>query len=408
MTKYYDNGQYELVKLTITTNSNTPIEIDIHAIMYDMTIYESLFNDCISGNISIVDADNLVREVCLGNFEKIHIEFNTAGVDEVTKLDVICYKVGPPYRMSDHASGHILYFASEEMFSSLRSKEFSGYNEEVSLIVTKLYEKLKRVDSPKPLDASKTKNIENFVFTGQELFKAISMAALKAVSVKEDTGYVFYEDMDKFNFKSLEELYQQEPVIEYVYKNSSVFEDVYNRHEEAFNSYQDYEILEGDNIAQKVMDGQYGSTWQNFTLATKSLEVYNYTASQAYNSAKSLGQYPYPTNKNVSSSFLDKLFLSYTNSPNSLIPIVNAKMNKLRSNSVVISIGVFGNSKLRVGNVCKANIPNWSKNGMQPTGADRDVLTGKFLIAEIKHVFTQKLYTQRIKIVKDAFEGVIN
>lgn len=406
MDKYFENGQYMLNKLTITTNTSSPVELDIHSVMKDMTIYESIYSNTVSGNITIVDSSNTIREFNLGNYEKIKIDYNTAGVETPTVVNAIIYKVSKPFRMSEHASGHTLYFASEELFNSIAMKTFTGHEQEISSIVEELYDRIKRQEETKSLATSKTKNIENYLFTGNTVFEAINMVAEQATSLTGENGYVFYEDLEKFNFTTIETLYQQEPVIEYAYKNSGVFDDAKRtRNEEAFNSYQDFEIMDYNSYSQNLNDGEFGSAWGNFSIYDKRLDIYNYSVDKNFDADKSLGVKQAPLPNGWANNFNNKLSLTYTsNFGTKFVPTIDGRMVKLRSSNFVVSIGVFGDSTLRVGSTCIANIPNWSSNGMQPSGADRDIYSGKFLITEIKHVFTQKLYTQRIKIIKDEYE----
>lgn len=406
MNRYSENGQYDLNKLTITTNTSSPVELDIHAVMQDMTIYESIYNNTISGNVTIVDSSNMIREYAIGNYEKIKIEFTTAGVDEVVIVNAIIYKVSKPYRMSEHAAGHTLYFASEESFNSVATKTFTGHEEEISSVVQTLYDRIKRTEETKSLIVDRTKNIENYLFTGNSVFEAINMMADQAVSIDDNNGYIFYEDLKQFNFTTLEALYQKEPVIEYAYKNSGVFDDVKKtRIEEAFNSYQDFEIMEYNSYSQNLIDGEYGGAWGNFSIYDKKLSIYNYSVANNFVPDKSLGAPQVPLPNGWANNYNNKLALAYTsNFGTKFIPSVDGRMVKLRSSNFIVSIGVFGDSTLRVGDTCIANIPNWSSDGMQPSGADRDIYSGKFLITEIKHVFNQKLYTQRVKIIKDAYE----
>lgn len=407
MSRYFDDGQYNLLKLTVKTATANPVELDLTNIMVDLVLYESIYTDTLSGNVSIIETDNMVKEYSLGNGEVIEIQFNTAGIEQVTRMNAVVYKVSEATRVSEHATGYILHFMSEECLNSLRRRQFTGHTAEISSIVSEVYDRIKRGTDPKPLEVTQTRNIHNFVFTGQEGLRAIQMMANQAISTADETGYLFFEDMDKFQFVPLEKLYQQEPVVEYVYKNSSVFEDVKKKNEESFNAYQDFTVIQGSNLSERMNDGVYGGTWARFSILDKNLQIVNYNAKDNFVKEKSLAKSPVPIDSNYNDSFSDKLYLTYGLEQNDgFNPYVNGRMNKLRSSNFAISIGTFGDSTLRVGQTCKANIPNWSIDGMDPTNPNRDVLTGKFLIAEIKHIFSQKLYTQRIKLIKDAYEEV--
>lgn len=407
MSRYFGNGQYDISRLVIVTNTSNKVEIDIHSVMRDMTIYESIYSDTISGNVSIVDCENTIREHMLGNKETIEIHYNTSGNDVIKKVKCVVYKVSEPFKMSDHSSAHTLYFASEEAFNSIRNKTFEGYREEISSTIQALYDRMKRDVDPKPINIRRTANIEHHVFTGNELIDAIGMLAEKAVSIDNKCGYVFYEDSDSFNFLPLEEMYGQEPVVEFKYKASGVFDDVKDMAEESFCAYQDFEILKGNNFSQRMIDGFYGSSWMYFAINDKRIQTLNYDYQYDYLPYNSMTKSPVPIELEINAEHSDKYAIKYSlQTEGNYDAILRNKMLMIRANNFAVSIGVFGNSELKVGNVVKANIPNWSTNGMQPASPDRDVLTGKFLIAEIKHVFNQKLYTQRIKLIKDGFEEV--
>lgn len=407
MSRYTDNGQYEIQKLTLRTNTSNKVDIDLSSVMKDMTIYESIYSDTMSGNLTIVESENVVNEYMLGNFETITIEYNTAGISEVSKVNSVVYKVSEPFRMSDHSSAYTLYFASEESFNSIRNKTFEGQKTEISNIVQALYDRMKRSVDPKPLNVSRTSNIEHYVFTGNEVIDAINMVSEKAVSQNNKCGYVFYEDMDRFNFLPLEEMYSQEPVVEFAYKNAGVYDNVKNAAEESFCAYQDFEILKANNYSQRMIEGVYGSSWMHFAVCDKHVQTLTYDYGYDYVPYNSLGKSPVPIELEINGEHSDRFTVKYSlEQEYNYDAILRNKMTKMKTNNFVVSIGVFGNSALRVGQICKANIPNWSSNGMQPTNPDRDVYSGKFLIAEIKHVFNQKLYTQRIKLVKDGFEEV--
>lgn len=399
MGKYVSDGQYELNELTIVKNDELEKDFDVISALKDMTIYESIYTNTISGNVTIVDSTNFINEYSIGNRDAIRISYNTSGIDTATTYVGIIYKVSKPYRVSDHASGYTLYFASEEAFISNRAKQFSGHREEISNIVQKLYESSTRAKNPKPLQLTKTRNIEHYVFTGDTTFEAINMIGAQAVSEANDNGYVFYEDMDKFNFTPIELLYQQEPTIEYYYKNAGIFDDVKNKHEESFNAFQDVEIMDGNSYTQSVLDGEYGSAWGKFSIYEKNLHIYNYDVGSKFDPTKSLGDSPYISDYDKNSVYSDKLYIGYASNENTYFePYVNGRMVKLRASNYVVSVGTFGDSTTRVGSVLKANIPTWSAN------IDGKNISGRYLIAEIKHVFTPKLYTQRMKIIKDAFE----
>lgn len=408
--KYSRSGQYELLKISITTNTRNPVVLNMMTAFIDATIYESIFDETMSGNVSLADTNNLIQKYGLGNGETIEIEWASAGVDNA---NIVCtgvvYDLTPPMRVNDHASAFTLHFTSPEMIASMRQKTFTGHRDSCSGIVKSLFERIKRssLSKQKEINITSTRNIEHIVYTGQNTLSAIQMATDRAVSNSNKTGYMFYENNKEFMFTPIEDLYSQEPVIEYVYRSSAAFNDVDNAHEESSNVFQEFEIEPSNKYADDIMDGQYGCSTAYLSLKEKSFNVINYNADSEFDRSKSLGKNAFVLSSSFNDKYSDKLNIAYSleHEPNEL-PKVQNKMRLLKLNTFAVSIGVFGLSTVKVGDVCKAKIPSFSSE--DTTQKEVDYISGNFLIAEIKHILTPKIYNQRIKLLKDSFEEAIS
>lgn len=407
--KYTRSGQYELIRLTITTKTANPVVLDIEPSFTDAAIYESIFDHTMSGNVSFVDTNNIVQKYALGHGEIIDIEWTTAGVGGSTiHVSGEVYDLAGPNRIGDHSSGYTLHFASPESLASIKKRMFSGYMTTCSEIVKQIFERIRR-QSPtktKELLADSTRNIENIVFTGQPAINAIQLVVDRAISASGSHGYMFYENNQEFRLTSLEELYKQEPVIEYTYKSQPAFEDVKNAQEESFNTFQDFEIDVANKHADDILDGQYGSAWGYLSLFDKNMTVVNYDSKASFNSANSLGSNPNLLDNSFNSDYSDRLTIMYSmyHEPNEEAVVFN-KMKLLKASTINVNIGVFGASFIKVGDVCLASIPSFSSDDFSDKSFD--AMSGKFLISEIKHLLTPKSYNQRLQLLKDSFEEVI-
>lgn len=407
--KYTRSGQYELIKLTITTKTSNPVVLDIEPSFTDAAIYESIFDHTMSGNVSFVDTNNIVQKYGLGHGETVEIEWTTAGVGNSTILvSGEVYDLAGPNQIGDHSSGYTLHFASPESLASIKKRMFSGYTTSCSEIIRQIFERIRRMSpiKTKALIADETRNIENIVFTGQPAISAIQLVVDRAVAASGDHGMLFYENNQEFRLTSLEQLYKQDPVIEYTYKSQPAFEDVKNAQEESFNTFQDFEVDVANKHADDVLDGQYGSAWGYLSLFDKNLSVVNYDSKARYDQAKSLGKNPNILDSNFNSDYSDRLTIMYSmhHEPNEEAVVLN-KMKLLKASTININIGVFGASLIKVGDVCLASIPSFSSDDFSDKSFD--AMSGKFLISEIKHLLTPKTYNQRVQLLKDSFEEVI-
>lgn len=406
MTNYTRSGEYELQKAVIKTNTANPIELNLADAFVDILVYESIFDGTMSGNVSFVDTNNIVRLYSLGHGETFTVSWFTSGMDTspITMTGTV-YDIQGPMPLGDKVSGYTLHFASPEFVTSLKKKVFAGYNDSCSNIVSRILQDIKR-DVPKSLVATPTRNIEHVVFAGQDPLKSIEMCSRRSISSTGMTGYMFFENNQEFKFAPIEELYTQEPTIEYFYRSNASYDDVVNATEESFNTFQDYEVETQNKFIDDLHDGQYGSSHGFLSIMDKSMTVHSYNAKDKFDASKSLGKSSVSLDQNFNSSGTDRISLHYrsTKSGNES-SFVDNKMKLLKSNSFTVNIGVFGNSSLKVGTVINATIPSFTQDSLSPD--DFDNISGKFLIAEIKHILSGKMYNQRIKLIKDSFEETI-
>lgn len=406
-TTYGRSGQYELIQCVIKTKSEESQQIDISGSFVDAVVYESIYDTTMSGHISVVDTGNFIQRAGLGNLESIHLEWKTSGTDESILVEGQVYDLMGPHEVSGHASGFTMHFCSPEFINSIRDKVLNGYLDTSSSIVKRIFSRIQREEPfvQKELIADQTQSIENIVFTGNDPIEAIQLCSRMSCSSTGHLGSIFFENNQEFKFTTLETLYGQDPVIEYVYRNSPVYEDVNNASEESFNVIQDMVLEESNTLLDKIRDGQYGSTFGCVSLDDKRMNMYSFDVDSEFDESKALARSPGPKGGLVNKQHNDSLNLSYTVERSQSEPYAfKNRMKLLQAMNYPVSIGVFGNSTLKAGLVCIANIPNFSSD----TGPERfDTLSGKFLIAAIKHVLTPKQYTQRIQITKDSFEETV-
>lgn len=403
---YTRSGQYELTKAVILTNTANPVELNMAGSFVDIIVYESIFEGSMSGNISFVDTNNLVRLYSLGQGESVEISWFTSAI-EASPISFIgtVYDIQGPMPLGDKASGYTLHFASPEFINSIKKKLFNGYTDSCSNIVTKILSDISYY-IPKDFIATPTRNIEHIVFSGQTPHQGIEMCARRAISTTNMSGYLFYENNQEFRFAPIEELYAQEPTIEYVYRSNASFDDVENAAEESFNVIQDYELETPNKFIDDIHDGQYGSSHAFLSIMDKSLTVYNYNAKDNFDASKSLGKTPVSLDQNFNKESTDRISLHYRSAKTeNESGTVDNNMKLLKSNSFTVNIGVFGNSALKAGMVIKATIPSFTQESLGPKNFDN--ISGKFLVAELKHHLSGAQYNQRIKIIKDSFEETI-
>lgn len=399
MSKYYRSGQVDLDELTITTKDNTPTQFDLSRSYVDITLYESLFDKVMSGNVSFVDSSDIVNVYSLGNGETVKLSFKTAGADEGITFEGTVYDITGPAQVSGHASGYTLHFMNSIALESIKTPLFNGYRGKVSDFVSDIYSKLK---PDKTLSTLPTKYLDEYVLTGQTPMEAITMFSRSSVGQDGTFGYLFYEDNQQCNFKSVQSLYKQEPVREFFYRDVPSFENVKHSHEEMFDVYQEFAYEDSYKYIEKLKDGVLGCTTMHVGLFDKNMQVTKHTQASWNNTM--LGKH---INQNVEADHLKaKLRVTYNVQAKQAEPDLEKNtLALLKCVENTFNIGIFGDSTLKAGQTVIAHIPTYASDTFSPDQID--FLTGKFLIGEIKHVITPKMYNQRILLIKDSYEETV-
>lgn len=397
-TDYKQNGQYNLKRAEIILPDES--RIDLRNIFLDISLYESILTPTMSGNISIVDSTNLYNSELLGNGEEIYLDFETAGSNSNVVFYGVVYKTSPPTRMSEHSTGLILYFVSKERINSNRTIVHDAFNAQSSKTVKTLFD---RIRNRKNIEIVESKNINKFVSASHSPLDVIGDLAARSISAQNEYGYLFYEDNQTFNFKPIQNLYTQDPITQYSYKNAGYFKDTNKKEEESFNSIQNYEIVSVSDFLEQIDDGVLGSTSINLNILEKSIITNTYNNVDQYNINKSLGKVPnlrdLTSSKNQD---VKEVRTWFRNDPFHKIRFYNIK-ELLNSQRYAANISVFGDTSNRAGAVVICSLPVWGSKALD-NGKVPDPYTGKCLILEIKHTIQKTKYTQSLKLVKDAFE----
>jgi hypothetical protein len=387
MSKLKNAGDYDIMSVGIVKDREF---IDISQIFYDISIYESIFDPSMTGIVSIVDSNDIRQNYNLIGGEEIIIQFSTAGNDNETTVRGIVYKYSP-YEEANNNIAFNIYFYSHELDSSLRQYCLEGYEDTISNIVTKIFDKIKK---EKELIVEDTLAVTNYVCTRLRPFDVITGFLNQAVSKNKTSGYMFFENKDSWNFVTLETLYQQSPVTEFFYKPETVFTNVDQRNSESFQAIQKIEVISEDSYYNRLTDGQKGTVDCYYDMLNKKYYNQTYSRSSEFSRRRSLGKTLLDTeeqethyNFRIGNSYIEDQY-SYKN-----------KLAVLNSDTFVANISVFGDNNLTVGQCITVNLPPKISNSVS-----ENMYSGKFLITGIKHLLNKKTYTQVITISKDTVE----
>ena len=188
---------------------------DILPIVQELNIYESIYNNAITGTLVVGDTKNQIARLKIQGLERISFKVQTPGqtgfkdtidFSEESGDPLHVYKITNRRMVTQNLMVYTIHFASREFMRNLRTKvsqAFTGTLDEAVHKITKDY-----LDSKKTLFVETTSNQDTIVIPNKRPFDAINDIAKKSIpeNTRGAVGYYFYETTKGFNFRSWESM----------------------------------------------------------------------------------------------------------------------------------------------------------------------------------------------------------
>lgn len=210
-----ETQEFKIEKMDIIPSKGDPL--DVSAIYTSLIINESIFENYISGEIQLVDTSSIIESLPILGEEKIEIVIgypeHTSRKPKTPKIKVKAdiYKLDNRKRSGGGQTieEYTLYFCDEIRLKDKVKRVSKTFKEDkISDYVKKiLQEELEIKDKPQ-IEETKGKyelNIPNL-----SPIKSINFLSNFAYSKKgDDNFFLFYQDREKFNFKSVEKMMEK-------------------------------------------------------------------------------------------------------------------------------------------------------------------------------------------------------
>ena len=257
-------------------------------------------------------------------------------------------------------------------------------------------------------DVEATKNMYDFTGKGKSPFELITDLARKAVPVKGDPGFFFYETQDGFNFKSVHSLVSQEPKQVYVYNGS--FRADQTGDENDFKILKQPNFIKDQNVVTALESGTYASRNIFFNPFNKEFAERIYKINEKGGIDQALGNSVevddeltgyIRTNKHILDvgSLKVGVSTSINNSPVEWQAKSTMRYNILHSQ--ILQMMVPCNLELRAGDVIKVEIESL-ENEKCSEGVDKRQ-SGKYLILHLCHFFDTTKSVTSLTLVRDTY-----
>ena len=410
------------------------ITIDLKPSMVELSYFEDIYSNFISGEVMITDAQGYVEKMGMHGNEYIRIVFGKDD-NKLVRIDKIfrVYKISSKQKLSGYdADVYVIHFCSDEVVLSEQYRISKSYSNKIvsDMIYDILKNHLKVPDNKLNVrNIEKSKGLYNFVVPNFKPFEALnwlSMYAQPAAAGNIGSDMILFENADGFNFASLQSLFKKDIFFKYQYRPKNVSQKEYSDQEHQVFNVLGYEILNSFNSVEGVASGMFANRLMTLDpLAQRYLKTdFNYKDYQE--KAGSLNKNAVVNN--MENRFGDALYespegcfkLAFGNKDQSLIPYIKNKPGSVNgdifaetflsqrksqislSNYTRLKFFISGDPNVTIGSTIKFDLLTQDPATKEDPKVLDEYYSGKYLITAVRHMIQMAGYTTIIEAVKDS------
>ena len=438
-------GEYTLEDVRLFASSGNIIPLN--GLTVSISLFENIFSPTMSGTITLLDANSIVSNLPIIGQEFLSFKIKTASITE-EGTSVIDFTKNPfsVYKIDQRIEGTnseliTLHFASPEMLRNLRTRVSKSYTNTIDNIAIDVIQNSRYINSKKDLFIEETVGVRKIISPNSNPFTFIQKLSSEAISKNNGSPFfLFYENKEGFNFRSLDSLYAQPITAEYntgeFYHQESSGTVVKNVLEE-YSRPISHEMVAVNDTVSNVRGGLLASDLITYDIYSKKYERKNFRYFNNFNDYGRLGNSPiyntnfidefdntvdnftnanihlHPTSKNNGSDaqhyVLDptakniKSLYSPNGIENTLLPRQSkfVELNK----GVSLNVKVHGSTNISVGQIIQFN--KQTVGNANESGDFDPYYTGRYIISNLRHIFDlapKKEHSIVMSLVKDGYE----
>ena len=390
----------------------------------EIDYYESIESPSISMTVRFIDIDQVLGRKGITGGELIEVTVKDGDEDEfkITKDHKMMLNAVTDMNTTSQSQEATLEFVSQETIineTARLNKKFTGnISQTVEDILTKDKKGIrtkKKVFGPKTLTTDDDVTIEkdraansySFVGNLKRPFDTIQWLCSKTQSGKENFGFLFFENLDGYHFRSIEQLIKQEAL-------------PYEQTDDPFNNGEGAIILQNklnqsNNIGMNCRMGMYANKTifidiENQTADVDDFDITKIELNKELKLMDGIEKHPTRLMLRVNDVGVAQVGSAKTDTvPRSELAVYQNKSyirnNLLFSQSLSISIPL--NTTLRVGLMLDVKLPSKKGDGTTETSSfgneKSNDPSGRYLIAELRHLIGRQKAETQLKLIRDVF-----
>ena len=442
-------GDYGLSSMKLINHDGK--SIDMKYLVAEINVYESIYENSVTGTVVITDAVDLIGNLPIQGTERLEFKLKTPGSDYGPEDIIDCssetghpvniFKLSHKQQLDGHVQMYILHFCSREHLRNMRTRVSKSYIGTLDTMAAAILGDKNGLDSRKTITTQKTRNQDKIVIPNKQPFDAINMLCKRALADNsKSVGYYFYETTKGYQFRSWESMcvdargLRRKPKQVFEVKTMNVVPKG-NPHvdrkqqktdsiTDAYSSVENYQFLnQGHDVTVNTQLGTYGHRVITHNIFSKSYKIDDYHYHNRFSESKHLDG----NNPAIVASPVDYDNNSISDYPESRISLQSTTQYAhgektgnfgtdvendgifegariSQSNQVVagtrLEMTVKGQSFLSAGDVIDFKLR--AVDSANPAGEEDRQYSGLYIITAIRHKVTSKEYKMILECSKDS------
>ena len=410
------------------------LELDLSELVTAVNIYEDIFNNSITGDISFIDTNNILGNANIIGQEKLSLILATPDGSDVydrenaidfSQIPFYIYKVNSSQLVNDRTMGYTISFTTSEIVRNGHIRVSQSYKGEPAVdIIKKVIRDSELLNSKKEFFYEETSNNYKVVAPNMRPFDFINMIARKSLSKEYNFAptFLFYETVKGYFFRTLDSMMDRKnPRMIYREANPNTLtdkgvQDLAKNLQNILN----YSVVSATDTLSSQRSGMYASKLLEVDLFNKSYKTYDYDYVKKYtddvhiDSFTKSGSAQAPVLSEATDDFGFKLseypdsvfFVQTTDKTNELFTPMHQEgtetpydtinvhqwLQRRKSrfaqlaSALTLRVEVPGNTSIQAGDVVGLEIMNRSSNSEEEMDVN---YTGRYLVTKLHHVFSK-------------------
>ena len=406
-------SQFLITKCLLRPNEGSSLDEDYDIARGNPIInyFESIESPSISMTLTFIDVDQVLGRKGITGGEFINLTIQDGEVDKFKITDDHKMMLNSVRNMGTETNKQFatLEFISTETIVNETARVTKKFTGNVANIVEELLVSDKKgIQTEKKLEKDQAANSYSFIGNLKRPIDTIQWLCPKTQSSKTNFGFLFYENLDGYHFKSIENLLKQDP-IEYTYTdkpddpNIGPFKILQNN------------LNQTNDIGMNCRMGMYANRTIYIDIENQTNQEVDFkiTELDLKKPVKLLdGIEDFPTRLMLRVNDFGVAQVGAAKSDVQPLSELAVYQNKsyIRNNllfSQSLSIAIPLNTTLRAGFMIDVKLPLKKGDGEAPTDSTGNEKTndpsGKYLISELRHVIGAGAAETQLTLIRDVF-----